>query len=82
MRTAINASLTGALKSIFSDLLDAVDSPLISLSNVQRAQVGQGDGLSCLQGGAHSRPAHQVMVNTWNLAVDGTSCYNPHLQTF
>lgn len=64
-----------------SDLLDTVDAPLIGLRDVQRAQVGQGDGLGSLQRGAHRCPAHQMVVNAWNLAVDWTPCHDTHLKT-
>lgn len=65
---------------VFSDLLDAVDAPLIRLSDEQRSEVGHGDGLGGLQRGTHCCPAHQVVVNPRDLAVDGTSSYNPHLK--
>lgn len=65
-----------------SDLLDAVDTSLVGLSDVQRAQVGQGDGLGGLQGGTHRRPLHQVVVNAWNLAVDGPAGHYTHLKAF
>ena len=65
-----------------TDLLDAVDAPLIRLCDEQCAQVGQGDGFGSLQGGAHCGPAHQVVVNTRNLAVDGTSRHNTYLKNF
>lgn len=67
---------------VFSDLLDAVDATLISLGDEQRAQVGQSDGLGSLQGGTYCCPAHKVVVNTWNLAMDGTSRHNTHLEAF
>lgn len=63
-------------------LLDAVDAPLIGLSDVQSAQVRQRDGLGGLQGGANRRPPHQVVVNTGNLAVDGAACHDTHLKSF
>lgn len=65
-----------------SDLLDAVDASLVGLSDVQCAQVGQGDGLGGLQGGTHCRPLDQVVVNAWNLAVDGPACHYTHLKAF
>ncbi|TNN34637.1 hypothetical protein EYF80_055201 [Liparis tanakae] len=65
-----------------ADLLDAVDAPLVGLGDVQRAQVGQGDGLGGLQGGAHRRPPHQVVVDAWDLAVDGAARHDAHLVVF
>lgn len=65
-----------------SDLLDSVDAPLISLCDEQSTQVGQGDGLGSLQGGTHRCPAHQMVVNAWNLAVNWTTCHNTHLKVF
>lgn len=70
------------LQVLGSDLLDAVDASLIGFSDVQRAQVGQGDGLGGLQGGAHRCPLYQVVVDAWNLAVDGPAGHYTHLQTF
>lgn len=67
--------------TVNTDLLDAIDSPFVRLSDEQRAQVGQGDGLGRLQGGTHSCPAHQVVVDTRDLAVNGTSRHDPHLKT-
>jgi len=66
----------------FVDLLDAVDAPLVGLGDVQRAHVGQGDGLGGLQGGAHRRPPHQVVVDAWDLAVDGAARHDAHLVVF
>lgn len=65
-----------------SDLLDAVDASLVRLSDVQRPQVGQGDGLGGLQGGTHRRPLNQVVVDARNLAVDGPARHDTHLKAF
>lgn len=65
-----------------SDLLDTVDASLVGFSDVQRAQGGQSDGLGSLQGGTHRRPFNQVVVNAWNLAVDGPARYYAHLKAF
>lgn len=65
-----------------SDLLDAVDASLVGLSDVKCTQVGQGDGLGGLQGGTHRRPLNQVVVDAWNLAVDGPARHYPHLKAF
>lgn len=64
----------------FVHLLDAVYAPLIRLGDVQHAQVGQGDCLGRLQGGADRRPAHQVVVDAGHLAVDGPARHNANLQ--
>lgn len=63
-------------------LLDAVDASLVGLSNVKCAQVGEGDGLGSLQGGTHRRPLNQVVVDAWNLAVDGPACHYTHVKAF
>lgn len=65
-----------------ADLLNAVDAPLIGLRDEQGAQVRQGDGLRSLQRGTNCCSAHQVVVDPWDLAVDGAACYNTHLKTF
>lgn len=61
------------------DLLDAVDLPLVRLGDVERALVGHGDGLGCLQGGVDGCLADQVVVDPRDLAVDGPARHDPHL---
>lgn len=67
--------------NINSDLLDAIDSPLVRLSDEQRSQVGHGNSLGSLQGGMHGCSAHQVVVDTRDLAVNGPPRHYTHLKT-
>lgn len=68
------------LRAVFSSayLTNAVNLLLVSLSDVEDAAVGQGDGRGPFQHGLH-RPLSQSVFYTRNLAVHRPTRYNTNL---